>query len=57
MRGKHVEVHDWPGDSQKKELVDALLLFDPKHDSSVRSWSQLKKKMPDLHKIFTTHCR
>ena len=56
MHGKNIAVHDWPGESSTKELTDALLKIDPKYDSSVRSWSQFKTKMPDLYIFFQTHC-
>jgi len=52
MHGKNIAVHDWPGESSTKELTDALLKIDPKYDSSVRSWSQFKTKMPDLYNFF-----
>ena len=56
MHGKNIAVHDWPGESSTKELTDALLKIDPKYDSSVRSWSQFKKKIPNLYNFFEIHC-
>ena len=55
---KPVEVHDWFDlDSEHvKELINVLKQIDPSYNINVRSWSQLKSKMPLLNEYIEKHC-
>ena len=51
-----MEVVDWPSDDDVQELYNALRKIDPAFSTDVRSWSQLKKKMPKMYKFILKHC-